>query len=341
MNIERIKETIKDSRFCPMTHDSDIVTNVLRSETYSPRGRGMILYGIQAGKIQWNDDVAEVMYKFACDGLVNYVNSQDTRHDEMIIWARQQLIEKDLAPQAVKNFLNPAENSYGWDKITMPNSSREAEFILFFGEEYRFYDYLFNTITSLVKEPFSCLDKELPTGIYHYELGAISKGEELARKLEEKIQGLGLKKIVVASPEAYRAFKVGFGNYKGLQGFEVVHITEYLAEKGISKDASNVAYHDTPSLARFAPCMDAPRKLLKNNLELMYNRSLSWGAGETGGLPMLHHNIAIDCAKNIIKQAQVAGANILVSAHPWAVELLKKASQGNIEVKEICEYLNS
>ena len=67
---EERKLTIQGCRFCPMCYHADTVAGITCKETHSPRGRGLILFGLENGVLKWDDPaVADVLYKSFTDGL--------------------------------------------------------------------------------------------------------------------------------------------------------------------------------------------------------------------------------------------------------------------------------
>ncbi len=67
---EERAETIKACRFCPMCHIADRTAQLVRRESYTPRGRAAILAAIEAGFLEWDETVADIMYTTLNDGLI-------------------------------------------------------------------------------------------------------------------------------------------------------------------------------------------------------------------------------------------------------------------------------
>lgn len=356
---EEFSGALLSCRFCPMCHHVDLVTGITRRETYSPRGRGATLFAIGKGKLGWDASVADVMYKFSADGLSRRVCAGHINHDEMVIEARRRLVQAGAAPDSVRKvkqnieaFGNPwGETEADLRKRVGAESTAKAEVLVYFGATARVRRP--NVVRSIVRllrkagVSFAYLADESDTGLLLYQLGEVKAAETVARRLHQRLEETGIKRVVTADAESYRVFNVGFRDYPGLgPGWEVRHISELLeslAREGklrFKRPGRRVAYHDPCSLARFAPCIDPPRALLRAiseeaPLELPWNRDLAACSGECGGLPFTNEPIARAAAAQRLGQAREVGADILVTSSPAAAHIL---SGGGLEVRDLAEF---
>jgi Fe-S oxidoreductase len=356
---EDVSVAVRSCRFCPMCHHVDLVTAITRRETYSPRGRGMTLFAIGKGLLDWDAAVADVMYKFSADGLSRQVCAGHINHDEMVIDARQRLVQAGAAPESVaqvrrniETFGNPwGETEPDLRALVGAESAPSPEVLVYFGATARVQRP--NVVRSMVRLlrqagiSFAYLSNEGDPGLLLYQLGEIEAAQDAARRLQEKLQERGITRIVTPDAESYRVFKVGFRDYPGLgPGWEVQHVSELLespARAGklrFKRPEKRVIYHDPCALARFAPCLDPPRALLRAidgeaPLELPWQRELAVCSGECGGLPFTNGPIARAAAAERLKQAREAGAEILVTSSPAAAQVM---SDGGLEVKDLVEF---
>ncbi len=154
----------------------------------------------------------------------------------------------------------------------------------------------------------------------------------------------GVKKIIVSSPHCYHTFKNEYPEF--MVNFEVVHITQYLAEliregrlELTSEYGKKVTYHDPCYMGRHNDVYDEPRDVLKavSGLELVEmpdfgKDSLCCGGG--GG------RIWMDTPKEErfsdlrLEQAKAAGAEVLVTACPYCITNFEE-SRLNLEYEDV------
>lgn len=349
---------INSCRFCPMCHHVDLVTGITRRETYSPRGRGATLFSIGKGRLDWDAAVADVMYKFSADGLSRQVCAGHIDHDEMVIDARRRLAQAGAAPDAVgrvRRNIETSGNPWGRPepelrKLVGLESAPHSETLVYFGATARVQrPSVVRAVVRLLRRlgaPFAYLAEEGDTGLLLYQLGESAAAEGAWRRLQKKLLDVGVKKIITPDADSYRALKAGFGDQPGLgPGCDVQSVAEWLeapvraGHLRFKPPGKRVAYHDPCALARFAPCMDAPRTLLRMiggeaPLELPGHRELSTCSGECGGLPFTNVSIAKTAGAARLKQALAIGAGLLVTSSPAAADIM---SGGELPVQDLAE----
>ncbi len=139
----------------------------------------------------------------------------------------------------------------------------------------------------------------------------------------------GVKRILVSSPHCYHTFKNEYPEF--MVHFEVVHITQFLAELiaqgrleltgGLDK---RVTFHDPCYLGRHNGVYDAPREILDQvpgleRVEMADHHQNSLCCGGGGG------RIWMDTPKNErfanlrLEQARDVGAEVLVTSCPYCI----------------------
>jgi Fe-S oxidoreductase len=342
-------------RFCPMCHHADLSATLTRRETYSARGRGLTLWAIEKGKLPWDSSVADVMYKFSADGLSRHVCAGHINHDELVIDARRRLVRAGAAPEAVaavKSRLGMSGNPWGEPEpdvaaLSGAKAGARSELLVYFGPAARVRRQgvvkALGKLLSRAGVPFGALPAEGDPGLLLYQLGYAEDGQAAARALQEKISRSGARTVVTPDPDAYRALKSGFGDVPGVQGVKVLHASECLEELArggklrFRGAGTKIAYHDPCALARFAPCIDPPRALLKAvagqaPLELGWSRDRAWCSGECGGLPFTNPELARAAAQRVLVQAGEAGAEVIVTASPAGAILLGEGARDLTEL---------
>jgi Fe-S oxidoreductase len=359
---ESARETaLRSCRYCPMCHHADLVTTLERRETYSPRGRGLILFAIEQGKTTWNPDVADVMYRFFADGLSRHVCAGHIPHDDLIIDARQKLVAAGAAPSVVSQVKSNIERTGNpWAETepalsALTGARARSEVLVYFGPTARIKrPSAITALTTVLRKAeveYSILPSEGDPGLLLYELGhpeaAISAAGTLARKITDS----GARTVVTPDAEAYRTLKSGFGGVSPLQDIKVHHASEFLLGlaarlKLHEPTAQKIAYHDPCTLARFAPCLEAPRQLLQRitqsaPLEIgAWHRELTQCSGECGGVPFTHPGLSNDAAERRVQEAKAAGAERIVTGSPAAANVLQGRGLPVCDLSEfVAEFL--
>ncbi|MFH0946089.1 MAG: (Fe-S)-binding protein [Planctomycetota bacterium] len=164
----------------------------------------------------------------------------------------------------------------------------------------------------------------------------------------------GVKKILVSSPHCYHTFKNEYSEF--MVNFEVVHITEYLAELIESgrlelngEILKKVTYHDPCYLGRHNGIYDQPRDVLKRvpGLELVEmpeSREDSLCCGGGGGRIWAETPKKERFSDLRVAQAKEVGAEVLATSCPYCVSNFEesKLSLGEDEplvIKDITEII--
>ena len=106
LSAEEKKEIMNACRFCTMCYPADAVALKTKRMSYSPRGRSHILSLLEHGELEWDMDIADILYKFSPDGLCREwcVGKYDL--DQLILDSRHQLIEKGIIPEEVSRVIS-------------------------------------------------------------------------------------------------------------------------------------------------------------------------------------------------------------------------------------------
>ena len=147
--------------------------------------------------------------------------------------------------------------------------------------------------------------------------------EKLARANQTMIEKSGATHVLTACPECYRTIKQDYPAVTGKQSFQIMHISEFLAQNqeklqlDHKKNGQTITYQDPCRLGRHMSVYEAPRQVL----ESLPGTSLS---------EMAHHGRRATCcgvsgwmncsqvSKNIqanrLREAHRTGADTLVTA---------------------------
>ena len=182
--------------------------------------------------------------------------------------------------------------------------------------------------------------------------------EELFKRLaRDNIKAFidnGVKKILVSSPHCYHTFKNEYPEF--MVNFEVVHITQYLAElidRGRlelnNEYGKKVTYHDPCYLGRHNGIYDEPREVLKKipGLELAEmpeSRVNSLCCGGGGGRIWMETLKGERFSDLRIAQALGVGAEVLVTSCPYCITHFEESrltleDSETLFVKDITEII--
>jgi len=176
----------------------------------------------------------------------------------------------------------------------------------------------------------------------------------LARKNIKTFIDKGVKRILVSSPHCYHTFVNEYPEF--MVSFEVVHITEFLAElieqgrlELSGEFKKKVTWHDPCYLGRHNGIYDPPRDLLRKlgGLELAEmadSRKDSLCCGGGGGRIWMETPKGERFADLRLAQARAAGADVLVTSCPYCISnfeesRLSLADDDPFQVKDLTEVL--
>ena len=337
---EERAETIKACRFCPMCHIADRTAQLVRRESYTPRGRAAILAAIEAGFLEWDETVADIMYTTLNDGLIQEWCVGNYDYEELILDARAKIFELGLAPEEVGKYVeglhageargpNPEELLSKANVKTDPN----ANVLLFCGCETRES----NTATVVAMGrlfnqagvAFQVLPAEPCCGWSLYQLGDLEGAKAFSIGLADEIRASGASRVAVLDADCFRMLSTRNARFGGdLKGIGIIHVTDLVAEWIDSgqiavtrKITDSVTYHDPCVLARYCEDIDAPRKILASILdgalmEMDPNKKLANCCGAGGMLAVHRPDLSQEVALLRLEEARNTGASILVTGCP-------------------------
>jgi heterodisulfide reductase subunit D len=157
--------------------------------------------------------------------------------------------------------------------------------------------------------------------------GDIESFRMLARQNLEMLEEVGAKRVIVACPEGYATLRNDYPAHFGSLPFEVVHLTEFLAEaigEGAiefngSDEEAVVTYQDPCRLGRHMGVYDAPRTIIDalpgvTLVEMPHSRQRSICCGVGGFQNCTSFSKMIQADR--LREAGATGAHTLVTACP-------------------------
>lgn len=152
--------------------------------------------------------------------------------------------------------------------------------------------------------------------------------EHFARLAEHNLKEISkakAKRVVTTCPECYLTLKVEYPRYFGSLDFEVVHISQLLAERIASgelkfrRSAKKVTYHDPCRLGRFSGIYDEPRAVINaipklELVEMPRSRTSALCCGTQAWMNCGTINKQIQAER--LREASATGADILLTSCP-------------------------
>jgi len=193
-------------------------------------------------------------------------------------------------------------------------------------------------------------EEEWCCGVVQFHDGSISVARQMAAHNIEAIRASGAKKVVTSCAECYKSLKVEYPQILGDVPFEVVHISELLAEladsgrvsfkKGLrvsfkkGLEESRVTFHDPCHLGRYCGVYDQPRQVLRGIpgielAEMLRHREYAWCCGNGADLVRsVAPELASEIARDRVEEARDVGAKAIITSCPRCVASLEQVAEG-------------
>ncbi|MCX6650235.1 MAG: (Fe-S)-binding protein [Methanomassiliicoccales archaeon] len=306
------------------------------------RGRMVLAYGLLQKEIPADPSVLEYLYQCTtCKDCERRCPSKISVVD-VVESARRDLVAAGHMLPRHKTIVEKVErtgNAYGEGKDvpeTLGSKPHKAKVSYFVGctATYRDRALADSTISILNKlgEDYTLLDEVCCGSV----LQRIGVDEDEVEKLWERnvkaIRSLGVEKVIFSCAGCYRMFKEEYPKRFDL-GFEVQHVTEYLAGKDLKLRPlkATVTYHDPCHLGRHCGVYDAPRQVLQKIPDIQFkemprNRDTAACCGGGGGVRSAYPDLSKAIAGRRVEEA--AFADLLVTTCPFCVNNLKAGAEG-------------
>jgi heterodisulfide reductase subunit D len=183
--------------------------------------------------------------------------------------------------------------------------------------------------------------------------GDVASFRRLAELNLETIKASGATKLIFTCAECYNAFKHDYPAYVGQLPFEMVHLTELLADRIDARDLTFaplpelVTYHDPCRMARYLQVHEPPRRVLAGVPELQLvemedNRERAMCCGSTAWVNCSGCSKLIQREK--LRQARETGARIMLTTCPKCQIHLSCASRDldadqTVEVDDVISWV--
>lgn len=330
-------------------------------EHHCSRGKLQIAQGILEGRLQYSNELVDVLYTDPDCRLCSWVCNAEPVLDPPKVWQamRRDIVDAGLGPpkklKAIDSNVEKHHNVFGgkqelrdrWaDGLNLP---KEGE-ILYFAGCYASYTQteIARSTVAILKEAgadLACLaGQEWCCGVVQFHDGSMALAEDVARHNIEAIRASGARTVVTACAECYKSFKVDYSNIWGELGFEVVHVSEMILrlinEGKITFESSlpekKVTYHDPCRLGRYCGVYDPPRYIIESIpgvelVEMLRHREYAWCCGGGAELvPLMNSELFVEIAAGRIEEAKETGVQSIITSCPRCAKTLRYAGEGII-----------
>ena len=350
-------------------------------DPFYARGKIRIAKGLLENELEPSEELAKVLYQCTTCGnchsachqsMCEYIELPISRfidHTKLFEAMRADMVEEGLGPMPrhkelmewTKKEHNPYmekhEDRIKWipEGKTIP---QKADMVWFMGctEPYREPELAqaFLKILEAANVDFAIIHpEEWCCGSIFFRTGVWNLAEELAKHNIEALKASGAKKVVIHCAGCYRTIAKDYPEHFGELPFQVVNAVELirdLMKEGKLKPSEanvKVTYHDPCHLGRHMGIYDTPREILEmmpgvELVEMRRIRDAAWCCGAGGGVKSGFPDLAVEIAKDRIKEAEETEAELVVTACPFCVRNLRDASEAlnsKLKVIDIVELL--
>ena len=326
------------------------VFSVTLRPAYNARGKMLLLKEFLDGSIENPQDIAESLFTCTTCQACTYSCPRSIKGADVVESARRMLYERGCAPpQSLKVLDNIRETGNVFASPVKDGMMAErkeaadkADVLVFMGCLPNFMDL--KTIPSLLKvlgaagvHYASLGSKEVCCG-FPIILAGSDQFERHAEKVMSKIKATGARQLVTPCTGCYRTFKHYYPRVGDME-VEILHSVEFidrLMDEGRIKMRGRlkkkVTYHDPCDLGRASKIFREPRKILEqipelHLVEMARNQLNARCCGGGGGLQAHNRDLALEMAKQRVRDALEVGAEIIVSACPACKDNLRKGAQ--------------
>ena len=362
-DLMNVKDSLELCFKCSLCSSNCPVSEQIFWATFSPRGKMLILRSLLRGQGTLTDRVRDSLYTCTMCSNCDDTCIAGIKVTDILAAGRRDLYEAGKAPKSVNSLINTIKESgnvfdLSKEDMDILGLNPRMDFpenadLLFFKGCYATYHSVPNkstirsfNILKTLNVDFTVLEAEECCGSPAYLLGDMDTTRRLCEYNVTKIEDKGANRVVTACPGCYRVLKQVYPKLVGKLNFEVIHISELLAEyldvgrlvfKRNENDKLNVLYHDPCELGRHCGVYEAPRKILESIPEIHLeefdkNRDEAKCCGGGGGLTITNPNLANQIAQIRLHEAEEKKIPTVVTACP-ACQLNFSASKDKYNMK--------
>ncbi len=323
------------------------------------RGRIILSYGLLHGDIPADDSVIETLYQCTtckdcerrCPSNINVVDIVELARKDLVASGHMLPRHRKVVDRIMEGG-NPYGESRGVPEV-LEREPRPSRLGYFVGctAAYRNPSTARATVSILDKlgEDFTIVNENCCGSV----LQRIGCNDDDVRGLMQSnidaIMAQGVKEVLFSCAGCYRMFKEEYPRFVDVP-FEVRHVSEYLAERGLKLNAVEgriITYHDPCHLGRHVGVYQEPRQVLRSIpgaelREMSGFAETSHCCGGGGGMRSAYPELSESIAAKRVDEA--AFADLLVTTCPFCVNNLQKGKERtkcSVEIIDLVELVDS
>ncbi len=347
---------IENCRFCLMCRHVAPVGHVTHNESLTPHGIALVASMQRHKNLPWTVSSLDVLYAEPDGGNCRAHCVTDQPLPAAIAAIRAEVAKDGLAPVAIKQIHDRIQTNHSVFGSYQPTAS-QGKWGLFVGDAG--FNLAPKTMQAALELVTACgidavpIGRGLDSGFIPCSLGYPDTARKQAKLCMDELQGGGVKKLLVLSPQDLFAFSQMYEERLGLPWPEevvLIDLVDFLADqirdghlriKPLPKTTQNLtAYVDPTHAVRLPARFDDARTLCKAALggpplELFWRRERAHPVGSTA-IQFTRPDIGIQLTESRLHDAMSRGAQTLLCDDP--ATLYELGLRNNHPMKVQCLY---
>jgi len=371
-NLEEIKAMVyacTQCGFCREKYSDDVYTKLpafrvcpIREhaggfEHHYARGKIQIAQGILEGRFSYSEELINLLYTDPDCRLCTWVCNAERVLDPPKIWRamRQDIVAAGLGPpeslKQLDSHISEKHNIFGarpdrrsrWaSELKLP---RQGDILYFAGchASYTQTEIARATVAILRTAGLNLAylgEEEWCCGVVQFHDGSITLARQMAEHNVEAIKASGARMVVTSCAECYKSLKLEYPQILGDIPFNVMHISELLAEladsgrlsykRGLAEN--RITFHDPCHLGRYCGVYEQPRQVLSGIpgvklVEMLRHREYAWCCGNGAELVRsLDPKLSSEIAQDRVEEAMNTGAQAIITSCPRCIVSLQQVA---------------
>jgi len=343
-------------------------------ESDTPRGKVRLAMGIAEGNLEISEGLLRKMYECTCCGNctehcpAHRQEKLDPLH--LVLEARAFLLERGAkAPSDLGRYLGKAPKALPiparWIEEPLRRTGAASTLGFFPGcvspsIVSRLFPGIARSFLSLLASngiEYQTIDEGWCCGYLQYSGGDHETVVALIEKNLSSLEERNIETLVTTCAGCYFMFSSVYPRLSDAwrrSSISIVHSSQLLARlaaagalvfSGPGRGPVKVTYHDPCDLGRKGGVFEEPREVLRSLpgvelVEMEQHGENAFCCGAGSDLKVVNPGMALEIAKDRVRQAEATGAEILVSCCPaclWNLSQAAKELGSRLELMDVCE----